>query len=150
MCSPSIVRIFVEFDDDTISVDYVANPLSWEFLSRRLVDYLWPSIKNDVQLFDAPLIDARTQGHVHDFLIVNVVRVIECLDIAASTIIKTDEGAIAAVTEIALRTSCIPADVHIFRPSEFPYAILFSAELAYSLSGKGLRGMAFSPCISVP
>jgi hypothetical protein len=74
---------------------------------------------------------------------VNVLTKIEALDIAQSQLSRDENGRISAVFKIAVSPEKVSKDVHIFRLSEWPYAIIVSDALAQDFVGKGLRGLAF-------
>ena len=73
----------------------------------------------------------------------NVLTKIEALDIAQSQLSRDENGRISAVFKIAVSPEKVSKDVHIFRLSEWPYAIIVSDALAQDFVGKGLRGLAF-------
>lgn len=141
---PKDVRLFV----DGPRADYVGNPLSWSICSKKLVDFVSPLAENDFQLFKAPLHSTKTGRRVNGYYVMNVIRRIGCVNLQQSTVEyknKKTQG-VEMIYEYVFDSGRIPDSVHIFRPDEFPQAVFFSDELARSLMGKGLTGLAFIRC----
>jgi hypothetical protein len=135
---PRTVRLYVNAGKAGMT-DYVPNTLSWPVCSQRFIDLLSPLAESDFELFDAPLFDVTTKDHVAGFKIMNVVRLIECLDIGRSVMAKRFPCAIVPV----FKARKLPNTVHIFRAAESPCGVLLSEEAVQQLRGKGLRGVGF-------
>ena len=123
--------------------DYLTNPLSRPICSDRLVHLIHRRGASGVQILEFRLLDANTERPVEGYRLVNVLTKIEALDIAQSQLSRDENGRISAVFKIAVSPEKVSKDVHIFRLSEWPYAIIVSDALAQDFVGKGLRGLAF-------
>jgi hypothetical protein len=132
---PRSVRLYVD-GRRASGTDYVANRLSWPVCSQRFADLLLPLAEEDIQLLDAPLEDLKTKKPVLGFKIMNVVRLVECLDMEKSLIIR------GSVITPVVASAMVPETVHVFRAAESPDGILLSERLVQRLRGHGLQGLA--------
>jgi len=135
---PSTVRLYVNANKAD-KTDYVPNSFSWPICSQRFIDLLLPLAMEDIQILDAPLFDLKTKTRVAGFKIMNVVRLLECLDLERSVMNKRGTCAITPVFKAAR----IPDTVYVFLAAESPYGVIFTEQAVQLLRGKGLRGVAF-------
>jgi len=129
--------------------DHVANPLGWIIWSQRLVDHLFPMIKECVELKPITLGVEKSTTKVEGYFVVNVIRVVDCIIESMSTP-RIDEdnkqhGYIDYCVDEA-RT----AGANIFKYTDstgyVDYGVTCSNQLAQSLAGKGFRGIALIKC----
>lgn len=144
---PESMKLFVD-SKDTASPDLLGNPLSWHICSERLLGCWHPMIEKDIQLLEAPLYQKVANQRVSGFKILNPLTCIQALDVHRSEVIGNSKR-IKAVSRFVFEESKIPQGVHIFRPSEFPKAIILSDELAQKIAGLGMAGLAFVRCESI-
>jgi hypothetical protein len=127
--------------------DYPINQLSWEICSDKLTELLLRMAKKDVQVFEAPTYLRATRKRVKGFKILNYIRLLDCLDHKRSDIVwrEKEDGSksIDRIREWVLKSRSVPPNVHLFRCLEYHHGCFISDELAQSLVGKGLRGLAF-------
>lgn len=100
--------------------DFMANSLSILIFSKRLLNILLPLIKDDVQIFDAPLINNERMENIKDFYIVHPFKEYKCIDTDKTRHIhpENNENAFIPVGPLVLNNEEIPKDVHIFRAKE--------------------------------
>lgn len=144
---PESVKLFVD-SKNANGPDFVGNAISWYVCSDKLLNYWMPMIENAAQIVAAPLYDVDTKKCVKGYKIINPTVVISALNLEESTFIGSEKK-IKAVTKFVFNEADIPSDVHIFRPAEFPLAIIVSDQLAQTIVGEGLTGMSFVRCQSV-
>jgi hypothetical protein len=142
---PPTVRLYV---DDDAAPDYVANPISWEICSSRMAAVVERLAGPDVQFVKAPLYREQSGEYVPDYLILNALRRLPCLDLTNSSVRYRDEGKtqIASVDPPVIKASRVPAGTHVFRSEEFFPFLFFSEELFQDLYGARMRGLAFMEC----
>jgi hypothetical protein len=142
---PATVRLFLS---SGIDADYITNPLSWPICSDRFVDILTRRASKNFQVFDAPLFDSKTGLPIIGYKIVNVNRLVACLDIENSKLswAKDRPSEIYVVYTIAIDSTKVDKSIHLFRLKEWPYPLIISEELANDLVGKGLHGLALKNC----
>lgn len=128
--------------------DYMANPLSLQICSDRLIQGVAALIGADVQSFDAPLVDANTKMPISSYRFLNVVRRVASLDAEKSVVSHRNDGTgrISAVYRVSIDAARVPADVHIFRLKEFFPIVVVSQEFVDALLISGVRGIMFAQC----
>lgn len=144
---PTSVKLFVDIEKDN-APDLVGNPISWYICSERLLDYWLPLIEQDIQLCEAPLYVKKTNKKILGFKILNPLTIIEAMDMRKSRFIS-NKNKLKTVSKFVFEIKKIPENIHIFRPSEFPKAIIVSDELVKKIVGIGIRGLALIRCESV-
>ncbi len=146
---PSSLKLWI---DDTAApiADYLGNALNWTIMSDRLVRHLWALIEDCVQIFPAPLFFKDTETRVPGYQVVNVTKVLDCVDRVRSVPWYDDEDVLGGYSELcidAARTN----GAHIFRYLVTPNYVcprpVCTFNLVNSLVGKGFNGTAFRPCI---
>jgi hypothetical protein len=142
---PNTVRLLM---GDGKAGDFVVNPLSWPVCSERMVSLLASRAAHDIQLFDAPLIDAETKVRIPGYKIVNVIRRVACLDVEKSEIsYEQDQPTkIFVIYTIAIDSTKVDPNIHLFRLEAWPYTVIVSDELARDFAGRGFSGIAFEKC----
>jgi hypothetical protein len=138
---PQEVKLWV--GGGTVS-DYLANPISWPICSEKFTELLQIHGRADFQVLSAPVYERRTQQPVSCYRVINIVRLIQCVDLDRSDIsYMTIEGErILCVNRFVIDSKLVPDTVHVFRPVESESHIVISDEVAQDLRGKGLRGVA--------
>lgn len=144
---PIDVKLLVDSANST-EPDLVGNPISWFICSNRLIKKWLPLIEDDVQLLEAPLYEKSSNKKIDGYKILNPIKLIRALDLEKSKFIGNKEK-IKTISKFVLETINIPENVHMFRPKEFPKAIIVSDELAQKILGVGIEGVAFVPCDSI-
>lgn len=129
--------------------DAVGNPLSLYIFSEKLVKILKPFFNDDIQLIEANLLNDKNNNKVEGFKIIHVLKSISCLDIKKSEISYSDENEISIVGTITVIEKKIPVNLHIFRVEEDKNTIVVSDQLAHSLVGNKINGVAFIRCKSI-
>jgi hypothetical protein len=139
---PSALRLFVNDGD---APDYLYNPLRWPITSTRLLRILQEQASDDFQPVAAPLYHASSCEAIVGYTIVNVTRIVDCLDFNKSTVSYMQIGSkrVLHVIKYALKETKIPPEVHMFRVAESPSSLMVSDELTQATVGKGLNGFAF-------
>lgn len=140
---PAEVKLYI--DSRSHPTDFLANPLSWPIVSEKFLKMIKVYARDDIQVFDAPVFDNNTRKPVKGFYILNVVKLIRAVDFKHSTVMWEDKikKKFKIIIKYVFQSKKIPVNVHIFRPAEDPFGVFFSDELATSLIGKGLKGIAF-------
>ena len=142
---PPCVRLYIYEDPKLKPADLLGNPLSWQMFSERMLEWTWPLIKNDVQIFDVPLYKKSTGAKVSGYKLVNPIRVIDCIDWEHSEFIRDADGSCPLVNKLCIRGDEV-GNHHIFRLKDYLYPIIVSDEFARQTFHKGVRGLAFVRC----
>jgi hypothetical protein len=147
---PEYVRLYLrEGEENLPEAPLLANPVSWLIFSQRLLDFWWPMIKDDIQVFDAPVYRKTDGKKVDGYKLINPIRTIECIDLERSEVSRNKKGEINGFGKIYIKEE-IAEGYHIFRPKCYIYKVIVSHKLAKSLAGKGFKGMAFIKCGLTP
>ena len=145
---PSNIRLYVNVSKP-VAPDFLANPISWPICSERLVRVLQQR-SSDLQLFDAPLFDNKTNRRVTGYSIVNVTKLVSCLDFEKSNISYADDSdEIISVIDSVFIEGKIPEDAHIFRVAEDVYSVVISDELANDLARERITGIVLIECKAI-
>jgi hypothetical protein len=141
---PETVRFYVDFKD-SLPTDYVANPTSWPICSERMTAFLVKRSPDCIQVIDAPLFEVGTNERVNGYKIINVIRLISCLDLDNSRYKSWNKstGTVQNLNHTVIKSEQVPDNTHIFRIKEYFTDIYFSDELAHDFDYQGLSGFAF-------
>lgn len=124
--------------------DFLQNPLSLPIVSKKLLDKIYPYIRDSVELFQAPIYDYKSRKLIKDFYILNITKVISALDLGHSDIIYDNINGKKIVVYINRYSLLnIPPDVNIFRPKENVKDIFFSETLFKAMEGENIKGIGF-------
>jgi hypothetical protein len=129
--------------------DQLGNSFGWTIMSDRLVEFLWPMIHDCVQAFPAPLYKRDTECRVPGYRVLNVVKVVDCIDIARSTPWYGIEDELAGFTDACIdpaRTKGAHMFKYVVPPDSVDFGVICSYELVKSLEGQGFTGLAFIRC----
>lgn len=142
---PESVRLYLHKGDEYLpKASLLGGPLSWLIFSDDLLGFWWPMIKNDVQVFDAPVY-FRNGVKFEGYKIINPIRVIDCLDIERSGVEWEEDGSIHWCKKIYIREDKV-GEHHIFKLKDYFPPVIVSDQLAKSLKGQGFKGIAFIKC----
>lgn len=119
---------------------------SWLIFSDRLLDFVWPLIKEDVQVLEAPVYRRSDGDRISGYKIVNPLRVIDCIDWEKTYADRNEDGSIKYVLGKKYIREKAVGDHHIFRMKYWLGPVIVSDTFAKSLIGKGFKGIAFIRC----
>jgi hypothetical protein len=141
-----IPKLFVHKGGGPLA-DHLANPLHWVVMSERLIKFLLPMIQDCIQLLPAPLYEQSGEP-IAGYYIVNVTKVIDCVDFERSPKERSRYGNFIMPTEACINPSRT-GGAHMFKflgPSGNPdFGVTCSYELVSSLDGTGFTGLAAIP-----
>jgi hypothetical protein len=146
-CLPESLRLWVDEGDGPIA-DHVGNPIGWTIMSDALVDHLSPLIQDCVKLFPAPIFDKSTGLQVEGFRLINVTKLIDCVDLETSTPSYDEDGIIESFIEVCIdsrRASGAHMFKYVISDDMVDTGVTCSYELVSSLVGRGFTGLAFLP-----
>lgn len=144
---PSNVKLRLEANAKPIS-DFPGNALGWPVMSDRLVNHLWPLIKDSVQLIPALLFERNSDKPVLGYSIINVTKILDCVDLSCSVPWFSGDR-LAGFNEVCIdpqRTYNANIFKYIIPPDKVDFSVICSFELVKSLEGKGFTGLAFLRC----
>jgi len=142
---PRRIKLYIRKGEENLPrASLLGGPLSWLIFSDRLLDFWWPLIKDDIQVFDAPVY-TKSGEKVEGYKLVNPIRVMECIDWKRTEVSRYENGRIAYCQKIFIKTSCV-GEHHIFRLKGYLYTVIVSGNLAESLAGTDFKGIAFIRC----
>ncbi len=129
------------------TADWWPNPLGYCICSSRMLALITTRVTgpDDLQVFDAPLVDHKTSEAVGGYHLLNFVRRLPAMNVQASEVRWGNKKRRKAhsVMKWVFDASLIPSDVHAFRPEELPSTLVWSDELAQDMVGHELVGLAF-------
>ncbi len=147
---PTSVRLYVRKEDEALpQACLLANPISWWIFSERLLQHWWPLIKDDIQVFDAPVYRKSDGSKVDGYKLINPVRILDCIDWERSECSRYDNGDIAYFNKIFIDGKKARGH-HLFRLQGYLYTLIVSDTLASMLIGTDFRGIAFIKCGTSP
>lgn len=121
--------------------------------SERMMRIIQKRAGKDAQFFPAPVFEEKTGKPVSGFYLLNIARMVECLDEGRSEVIHmidddgNEEEDIGAVTHAVIREEKVPENVHLFRLAEHSSVILISEELYEDLLPiEQWSGLVVHPC----
>jgi len=145
---PRDLRLVLDEDEGELE-DQLANMLGWVIFSDRLISHLWPLIHDSVQVFPAPIFDPLTQKEVHGYQILNVIKVVDCIDVEYSVPQTDTDGRRRGFIEYCVDPGKA-AGAHMFKymdpPDHVDSGVTCSNFLAKHLAGRGFTGLAFLRC----
>lgn len=140
---PDFVKLIIEREqEDEEQPDLLPNPVSWLIFSERLVEYIYPLIKKDVQIFDPPIYRESDDSRVEGYKLINPIHTIDCLDYEKTKITRGEDGTINFCSNIHIKERCV-GDHHIFRIKGYFPPIIISEMLAKKICEKYCKGFAF-------
>ncbi len=126
--------------------DYVANPLRWPIVSKRLAEHLQAVVSSGHQFIKIKIHDSASSTTTCDHCVLNVINKCECLDLERSVLHRDHNGKPVTVTTphiILEKTKGMP----IFRLTECPEAGWFLRnDIIGTFRGKAFTGIAFINC----
>lgn len=142
----------INFYTDNIGIDItdaVGNPLSLFIFSDKLIKIIHPYVKKDAQVINIDLINNITKDEINGFNILHPFKSIRCIDLEQSGISYSNDNEISIIGDCVIKEKEVPNNVNIFRVEEDKNTVIVSDELAQSLVGKNINGIAFIRCKSV-
>jgi hypothetical protein len=137
-------RPIVELSVPGVPLDFSLTGINVPVISARFAEVLRPVVGADVQFIPTQV------GDRHGYEIMNVLRLIDCIDESRSEFIKWTEkdhradlaGQYRAVPKLKLASERIPSNVNIFRIKYWTVAIIVSdvfVEAARSIAAVGIK-----------
>lgn len=139
---------FYVSDGNIEKTDYIVNPLSVLIVSKKLLYILLPLIKNDIQIFDAPLIKKERTEKIKGFFIIHPFKEFKCIDTEKTRHIhpENDKNAFIPVGPLVLNNEQIPNDVHIFRAKEHNGSKIVTKSVFNLFVSNKIQGAVFFEC----
>jgi hypothetical protein len=141
----SLSRLDVEVTDQGVPLDFCFTAFGVAVARSRLAAVVSAVAENDVQQIPTQI------GKSLDFNILNVVRIVDCIDEANAEFVKwtADDhrsdlaGQYRWVAPLKLDRRRIPADAHLFRVWGWKAALIVSARLKAAMERAGCQGAKF-------
>jgi hypothetical protein len=140
---PDFVRLIIKREDeDEGQLDLLPNPVSWLIFSERLTEFVYPLIKEDVQIFDPPIYRESNGAKVSGYKLINPIYSVDCLDLEKTKVTRAEDGHIKFCSNIHIKEDCV-GNHHLFRLEDYFPPIIISDKLAKAISKEGFTGFAF-------
>ncbi|MFV8749014.1 double-CXXCG motif protein [Nannocystaceae bacterium ST9] len=125
--------------------DLVANSINYLILRRPVAATILADFDaGPHELLPVTLINAKGRVHSTDYVILNPLGKIDCLDVARSDMDDDeDDPAVALFGEFHLRAEAIPADRDIFRVKGIVVGYVFSERLVAFIRQRGYSNFVF-------
>ena len=148
---PPDAKLYLPPGQEPIADNIFSIQTSWLMFSDRLVEHLWPIIKGCVQVFPAPLYELGSDRRVSGWQVLNVTKVLDCVDVERSTPWRDiyDKDKIGGFYDVCIdprRTEGVHMFKYVIPPGEVYTGVICSYELVKSLEYKGFTGLAFIRC----
>lgn len=139
-----IIDIPYTMQSDEIKTDNLVAPGCRGMLINGTVKKIFDSLKIDnVQYFDARLIDIQTGNIDNSYCIANIIGKVACVDMAHSLLQLDDDGRIEFIDKLVLNVQSNNKYGHIFRLAEFLPIVIISNQLCAELKSKKITGFKF-------
>jgi hypothetical protein len=139
---PDGVRLTVEAPRaDPGDFDVVVNGIGWKIFSGRLAGALKDVAPADMELLDVPLLGPAGQVLREDFCVVNLLRMLDA--ISDRKTVRSRDG--KSVLKLAVLAAKVPADVHVFRVKQWPWAFVIDELAKRALTKLPHDGLTFLP-----
>ncbi len=125
---------------DSLDFDVVVNSLGWVIVSDRLGSALKEAAPNDIELLPVAISGMNGETLRSDFCLVNVLQMLEAIS-ENRTVRSRDKK---SVFKLAVVANNVPADVHVFRVKEWPWALLIDDVAKRALRKQPHDGLAFT------
>lgn len=128
--------------------DFLPNDFGWLLVSEKVARVFLRMANEFVELirFSSPGIFFKIEG---DYFLVNILTLPRCVDFerSESRWSRNLDGVnyISSIYKLVLDGSRIPKGCGIFRPGEYPVALLISEEIRRALVSSGVSGVRFLP-----
>lgn len=117
----------------------------WLLMSRSFISLLRNCGESRFEEWPVSLRSFSGQVNRESHRLINLLENVSCLDKRASQVELNQDGYIRKITRLAIETSRIPPDRHLFRMAEKRSVKLASAALKRVWEAAGLRGARFQP-----
>jgi hypothetical protein len=146
---PEKMELFVD-DLNTDETDVMGNPLSLLIFSKRLLNILMPIIKEDIQIFNAPLINNKDREKIKNFYIIHPFKEFKCIDLEKTRHkYITAKHVLMPFNPLYIINKQVPLDINFFRTKEHNNSRIVTNSILDLLNGKKINGIAFLKCESV-
>ncbi len=141
---PDTVRLYIPLEDEPCpKPDILPNPTSWLIISDHLLEIWKPFMKDDVQIFDAPIYYESDQRRCDGYHIINPLRIVDAIDWDNSIISRyEDDKSVAYFPKMILKKASI-GKANIFRLKDYLSPIIISPAMVKDLKKKKCKGLAF-------
>lgn len=105
-------------------------------VAHRDVAAVMQEFVKDIELLSVTIVNHRKKAASSDYVIVNVLGTIDCLDEAASKVKRSPKGNFAGMGAPVIDARKIPKNCHLFRFSQSPADLIISFDLGKALAAK--------------
>lgn len=138
-----LCRMSDDYPKDIQLPDSLFGP-SWVIVSSRARAIAEPAARDTVEWLPVGIADHKGRTVAQDYAIVNPLKVVDAIDVAASkpiwNLIQTD--LIASCEQLVIDQARVPAELQMFRLRHLEHQVVLRADLAQSLEAAGLVGLA--------
>ena len=121
---------------------FIGNTRGMLIFSRAGLDVIEQLCKGQsYEVFPFSLIDHKKRVHTADYVIVNPLDMVECLDDAASGVERDEHGEIESVGKLVLSRSKVENAPHMFRIKEKRVKTVFSEALGKAFVAAGVTNV---------
>ena len=142
----------------TVEIDYDGLPLDFTFASvdMPVLSVKAAEIVRDLAPADVHLVPASIRGRTADYFIMNVTRLIDCIDRERSDIQywprtggvwRGTAGKPRMVVELRVDPGSVPKEVGVFRIADWVPPVIVSEEIRAAFVAQGVSGIQFN-CVS--
>lgn len=139
-------NICLFYEEDGQFEDYLPNPLGWPILSQRMVKLFDNLGVGNIQYLQINICHKASGKEVGGYQIANILELIPALDLKESVYHSQSDttGRVEGLIKLVICSNKIGPDVHIFRLTEYPFALLISEKLKKVLVKEKITGIDFS------
>lgn len=146
---PKTAKFYVNAEKP-VHPDFLINGLSWLIFSDRLTKELLETCANDIEVFEINLVDKKTNKPVPGYKLINLTKLVACVDMEKSNLMHSKDGSAPAVIDTVIDGSKVPKEINIFRPAEWRFDVILRKNVVESLIGCGVEGIAIMDASNAP
>ena len=142
----ALVRMDRNFPKDVKLADQLDNDSGLTIVNSKIANAILELSLPSLELLPVSIINHKGRDVGERYFIVNVCKVVDCIDKDASTLMwnPIDKDLIAGVLELVLLED-FESDSVIFRPKHFPQRIIVREDFAKKIESLGASGVRFVP-----
>ncbi len=141
---PDDARMVMDPDTPGIKMETViGTSCAWLVCHVDMVTVLRAVCRNDIEYLAIRIDNHRAKPASSDYVVVNVIGTIDCLDEKASQVRKTPKGTIVSMKTPTIDARRMPLDLHLFRPVSAPQRIFMSEVLGRALAKRKFTNVVF-------